>query len=163
MKEEHENAELAMILKKTKCMCIGGIVEDLDIACDSYNYFAARIESDGWDEKIKCFWRRWEVADKKRLVALEINVLQIASRMSRLEQGSNKSIKTMMNFKESVTDLMEQRQLIWYDHVQRMEEDGVPKITLLWLPPEERNPGSRIRWIENIKRAISLIKLENEG
>ena len=40
-----------------------------------------------------------------------------------------------MNIKNSVLDYIRYKQLEWYDHVQRMNEERLPRTILDWFPP----------------------------
>jgi hypothetical protein len=58
---------------------------------------------------------------------------------------------------------IEQNQLTWYGHVQRMAEKRLPKISLNWLPKQKRARGrSKKNWMESIRKAMSERNL-NEG
>jgi hypothetical protein len=50
---------------------------------------------------------------------------------------------------------IEQNQLAWYGHVQRMAEGTLPKIALKWMPKQRiarRRPNKN--WMEGIKKAM---------
>ena len=58
---------------------------------------------------------------------------------------------------------IEQNQLTWYAHVQRMAEGRLPKIALKWMPKQKRARGGlKKKWMEGIKKARNERKL-NEG
>lgn len=46
-----------------------------------------------------------------------------------------------MNIKGTVMECIEKKQLIWYEHVQRMEEETLPKKVLMCIPNEHRKRG----------------------
>jgi hypothetical protein len=51
---------------------------------------------------------------------------------------------------------IEQNQLTWYSHVQRIVERRLPKIALKWMPKQRRARGRPKRnWMEGIKKAMN--------
>jgi len=58
---------------------------------------------------------------------------------------------------------IEQIQLTWYGHVQRMAEERLPKIALKWMPKPNRARGRpKKNWMEGIKKIMNERNL-NEG
>ena len=58
---------------------------------------------------------------------------------------------------------IEQNQLTWYGHVQRMSERRLPKIVLKWVPKQKRARGRpKKNWMEYIRKAMNERNL-NEG
>ena len=58
---------------------------------------------------------------------------------------------------------IEQNQLIWYGHVQRMVEGRLPKIPLKWMPKQKTARGrSKKNRMEGIRKARKERNL-NEG
>ena len=58
---------------------------------------------------------------------------------------------------------IEQNQLIWYGHDQRMAEGRLSKIALKWMPKQKRVRGRpKKNWMEGIKKAMNGRNL-NEG
>ena len=50
---------------------------------------------------------------------------------------------------------IEQKQLTWYGHVQRMAEGRLPKIALKWMPKQKRARGRpKKNWMEGIENII---------
>ena len=83
---------------------------------------------------------------------------------SRLERIRNETIKEEMAVQKTIIDCIEEKQLIWYGHVQRMDQDRVPKKTMRWIPREhikkERHKKTWIRRsmrrsMESIRRSMS--------
>jgi hypothetical protein len=46
-----------------------------------------------------------------------------------------------IELEETIIKEIEQNQLTWYGHVQRMAEGRLPKITLQWMPKQKRARG----------------------
>jgi hypothetical protein len=64
-----------------------------------------------------------------------------------------------MNLKgleETTVKEIEQKQLTWYGHVQRMAEGRLPKIALRWMPKQKRARGRLMKnWMEGKRKAIN--------
>ena len=56
-----------------------------------------------------------------------------------------------MNNKNSVLDYIRYKQLNWYGHVQRMDQERLPRRTLEWCPPGRRRKGRpRDSWMQEV-------------
>ena len=71
-------------------------------------------------------WRLTE-NNKRRVEATEMNALRRSSRISRKERNRNVTIRQQNGTVETIVKEIEQNQLTWYGHVQRMAEEGYPK------------------------------------
>ena len=61
-------------------------------------------------------------------------------------------IKQKMNVTMSLLDDIKTKQLQWYGHVQRMEEERLPKEVMKWRPPGRRKQGRpKLTWVEGIR------------
>ena len=71
----------------------------------------------------------WRLTDnnKRRVKSTEMNDLRRSSRISRKERIRNVIIRQQIGLDETITKEIEQNQLTWYGHVQRMAEEGYPK------------------------------------
>ena len=57
--------------------------------------------------------------------------------------------------KEIIIKEIEQNQLTWYGHVQRIAEGRLPKIVLKWMPKQKRALGRpKKNWMESIRKAM---------
>ena len=64
---------------------------------------------------------------------------------------------------EPIIKEIEQNQLTWYGHVQRMAEGRLPKITLKWMPKQKTARGRpKKNWMEVIGKTMNERNL-NEG
>ena len=79
--------------------------------------------------------------NKRRVEATEMDALRRSSRISRKERIRNVTIRQQIGLGETIIKEIEQNQLTWYDHVQRMTEGRLPKITLKWMPKQKRAGG----------------------
>jgi len=66
-----------------------------------------------------------------------MDALRRSSRISRKERIRNATIRQQIGLEEPIIKEIEQNQLTWYGHVQRMAEGRLPKIALKWMPKQE--------------------------
>ena len=83
---------------------------------------------------------RWRLTEnnKRRVEATEMDALRRSSRISRRERIRNVNIRQQIGLEETSIKEIEQNQLKWYGHVQRMAEERLPKIALKWMPKQKR-------------------------
>jgi len=99
-------------------------------------------------------WRLTE-NNKRRVEATEMDVLR-SSRISRKERIINVTIRQQIGLEETITKEIEQNQLTWYGHVQRIAEGRLPKIALKWMPKQKRARGRpKKNWMEGIRKAMN--------
>jgi hypothetical protein len=67
-----------------------------------------------------------------------MDALRRSSRISRKERIKNVTIRQQIGLQETTVKEIEQNQLTWYGHVQRMAEGSLPKIVLKWMPKQKR-------------------------
>jgi hypothetical protein len=92
-----------------------------------------------------------------------MDALRRSSRISRKERIKNVTIRQQIGLEETVVKEIEQNQLTWYGHVQRMVEGRLPKITLKWMRKQKRARGRQKKsWMEGIRMAMNERNL-NEG
>jgi len=98
-------------------------------------------------------WRLTE-NNKRRVEATEMDDLRRSSRISRKERIRNVTIRQQIGLEETIIKEIEQNQLTWYGHVQRMAEGRLPKIALKWMPKQKRARG-RPKKKEGIRKAMN--------
>jgi len=107
-------------------------------------------------------WRLTENS-KRQVEATEMDVPRRFSRISRKAKIRNVIIRQKIGLEETIIKEIEQNQLTWYGHVQRMAEERFPKIALNWMTKQKRARGrSKKNWMEGIKKAMNERHL-NEG
>jgi hypothetical protein len=75
----------------------------------------------------------------------------------------NVAIGQEIGLEETIIKEIEQNQLTWYGHVQRMAEGRLPKTALKWMPKQKTARGRpKKNWMEGIKKAMHERNL-NEG
>jgi hypothetical protein len=82
-------------------------------------------------------WRLTE-NNRRRVEATEMYVLGRSSRISRKEIIRNVTIRQQIGLEETIIKEIEQNQLTWYGHVQRMAGGRLPKIALKWMPKQKK-------------------------
>ena len=89
--------------------------------------------------------------DNLYIYSKEIDFWRRSARISRKDKIRNAIIKQKMNVTRSVLDDIKTKQLKWYGHVQRMEEERLPKKVMKWSPPGRRKWGRpKATWAEGI-------------
>jgi hypothetical protein len=76
--------------------------------------------------------------NKRRVEATEMDALRRSSRISRKERIRNVTIRQQIGLEKTIVKEIEQNQLTWYGHGQRMVEGRLPNITLKWIPKQKR-------------------------
>ena len=90
-----------------------------------------------------------------------MDALRRSSRISRKDRIRN--TRQQIGLEETIIKEIEQNQLTWYGHVQRMAEERLTKIALKWMPKQKRARGRpKKNWMEGIKKAMNERNL-NEG
>jgi hypothetical protein len=107
-------------------------------------------------------WRLTE-NNKRRVEAAETDAPRRSSRISRKEIIRNVTIGQQIGLEETIIKEIEQNQLTWYGHVQRMAEGRLPKRALKWMPKQKRARGRpKKNWMGGIRKAVNERNL-NEG
>jgi len=100
-------------------------------------------------------WRLTE-NNKGRVEATEMDALRRSSRISRKDRIRSVTVRQKIGLEETIIKEIEQNQLTWYGHVQRMAEERLPKIELKWMPKQKRARGRpKKNWMEGIKKAMN--------
>lgn len=66
-----------------------------------------------------------------------------AAGKSRMERIKNDRIREIMKVETTIIDEIQRRQLIWYGHVERMNDERLPKLILNGLPLKENEEEDR--------------------
>jgi len=65
--------------------------------------------------------------DRRRINGTEMDALKRSARISKLDRKTNEYIREKMNKQDTILDEITGKQLIWYDHVERMDPTRLPK------------------------------------
>jgi len=95
-------------------------------------------------------WSLYE-DDRRRRNATEMDALRRSARISKLDRKTNEYIRENMNKQDTILGEITRKQLIWNDHVERMDPTRLPEIMINWKP-EGRKERSRPRrtWKDGI-------------
>jgi len=72
-----------------------------------------------------------------------MDALRRSSIMSRQEKIRNVTIRQQSGLEEAIIKEIEQNQLTWYGHVQRMAEGRLTKIALKWMAKQREHEEDR--------------------
>jgi len=72
-----------------------------------------------------------------------MDALRRSSRISRKDGIRNVTIRQQIRLEETIIKEIEQNQLTWYGHVQRMAEGRLSKIAMKW-----KKSGKKTGWKE---------------
>jgi hypothetical protein len=72
------------------------------------------------------------------------------------------TIRQQIGLEETIAKEIEQKELTWYEHVQRMVEGRIPKIALKWMTKQKRAQARRKKnWMEGIRKAMNKRNLKH--
>ena len=148
------------VIKARKCIaCLNGILWNKDIRKErKLNIYKALIKSG-----LLCGSETWRLAEnnKRRVEATVMDAPRRSFRISRKER--NVTIRQQTGLEEPVIKEIEQNQLTWYSHVQRMAEGRLPKIAFKGMPKQKTAQGKpKKNWMEGIRKAVNERNL-NDG
>jgi hypothetical protein len=132
------------VQKKTKKMLYSTIIESIGL-------YGAEI---------------WEITEenKKKLQAFQMDFIRRSCEISRSDRVRNDRIKEIMDLDKTITDRVEEKQLVRYGHLQRMSEERWPKKIWEWTPHGRRRRGRPGRtWSNNIKEAMAARDLDEQN
>jgi hypothetical protein len=72
-------------------------------------------------------WSLYE-EDRRRINASEMDALRRSPRTSKLDTKTNEYIGGKMDAQDMILDEITRKQLIWYEHVERMDPTRLPKL-----------------------------------
>lgn len=134
--------------------CLNGIFWSKEIGKHrKYNIYETLIKS-----SLLYGSETWRITEnnKRRLEAVEMDVFRRSLGISRRQRIRNEDVRLQMGIEGSLITDIERKQLVWYGHVQRMEEKRLPKKVMNWMPPNRRKRGRpRKTWKEGIAKAMS--------
>lgn len=101
--------------------------------------------------------------NKMRLQAAEMEYWRRSCGLTKLDKVRNEEIRRRAEVDIDVTETIEVKQLAWYGHLNRMQEERWPKKLWKWQPPVRRKRGRpKARWKEAIEAAMESRGLTNE-
>lgn len=106
----------------------------------------------------------WRITERNRrkLEAVEMDVLRRSARISRLDCVRNEEVKREIGIEGSIMEAVERKRLIWYGHVERMSDERLPKQVMKYMPRGYRRRGRpKKSWNEGIRKAMSARNLRD--
>ena len=73
----------------------------------------------------------------------------------------NKVIREKNNIKNLLLDYIRYKQLKWYGHLRRMNEERLPKNILEWYPSGRRMGRPRYSWMQEVTTGIREERINN--
>ena len=68
-----------------------------------------------------------------------------------------------MGMERDIVDEVQRKQLVWYGHMCRMDEERIPNRALQWTPPEKRRRGRPRRcWMDDVNEAMHSRNVNEE-
>ena len=103
----------------------------------------------------------WDVSakNKNKLLSTEMDYLRRSCRLRRVDRVRNETIRNMMGVERDIVDKVQRKQLVWYGHTCRMDEERIPNRVLQWTPPEKRR---RRCWMDDVNQAMRSRNLNGE-
>ena len=96
---------------------------------------------------------------KARCKSEQVSIIQLSRTVAYILVH----VTIKIGLEETIVKEIEQNQLTWYGHVQRMAEGRLPKIALKWMPKQKRARGRpKKSRMEGIRKAMNERNL-NEG
>lgn len=188
LKKEFKEFGLIINMKKTEYMSVGNDDHsDLDISmgttikhCTKFKYLGVTLSLNGksnddisnkigqckriirqlnsllWSDRIS---RR----TKHLILALKMDYWRRSNRTSRLEHVRNAQIREEMEVDGTILDTIESKRLLWYGHLQRMDDSRIPKKIWDWVPRERRRRRRPARtWRDDEQEAMRERNLRDE-
>jgi hypothetical protein len=82
--------------------------------------------------------------------------LRRSARISKLDRKTNEYIRGKMDAQDMIWDNITRKILIWYGHVERMDQTQLPKIMIHWKPEGRKKRGRpRRTWKDGKYTAIN--------
>jgi len=139
------------VMQAGKCIaCLNGTLWSEDVRKErKFNIYNALIKS-----SLLYGSGTWRLTEnnKRRVEATKMDALRRCFRISKKERIRNVTIRQRIGLEEPIIKEIEENQLTWYGHVQRMAEGRLPKIALKWMPKQKRARGrSKKNWMEGIR------------
>ena len=98
-----------------------------------------------------------------KLLATEMDYWRRAARKSRMDKIRNQRIRELMEVDRNILEVIEERKMRWFGHVERMGEDRIPKMILEWNAEGRRRRGKpREQWMDGIRRSMNRMELTEE-
>ena len=89
----------------------------------------------------------------KKTTAMEMSLWRRCCKLNIRDKVRNTNIRVRMKVPQPISENIERKQREWYEHLIRMEEDGIPQKLLKWVPTERRKRGRpRKGWQDGVTK-----------
>lgn len=78
---------------------------------------------------------------KDKIAATEMMYWRRCCKVTLMDRIRNDDIRERMNIDKPLTTIIEEKQLTWYGHMRRMNENRMPKKVWEWTPTQRRKRG----------------------
>jgi hypothetical protein len=87
-----------------------------------------------------------------------------SARKSRKEKVRNVTIREVMEVRKNILEVIEEKRLRWFGHVERMPGNRLPLKVLEWEAEGTRRRGrpKKERWIDGVRRSMTNHGLTEE-
>jgi hypothetical protein len=98
-----------------------------------------------------------------KLLATEMHFWRRSSRKSRKEKVRNVTIREIMEVGKNIVEVIEEKRLRWFGHVERMPGNRRPLKILEWEPGGTGRRGrQKERWTDGVRRSMTNHGLTEE-
>jgi hypothetical protein len=99
----------------------------------------------------------------EKLLATDMDFWRRSARKSRKEKVRNVTIREIMAVGKNILEVIEEKRLRWFGHVERMPGNRLPQKILEWEPEGTRRRGRpKERWIDGVRRSMTSRGLREE-
>lgn len=137
---------------KTTISLLNGILWDKHITTDNKIRIFKTIVRSIITYGSEVWVTKWQL--KSKLLATEMDFWRRSARISRRERIRNEVIRDKMKCKKSIIDFVEHKQLKWYGHVRRMEQERLPKNIIDWIPNGRKKGRPPNTWIQEVQTVM---------
>ena len=103
----------------------------------------------------------WSVdkVTSQKLLSAEMMYWRRSLGLTLLDRIRNEYIRERMSAENTIMDVIGEKQLKWYGHLRRMNEERMPLKVWNWIPANRNKRGRpRKKWISNVH-----IQMESKG
>lgn len=100
---------------------------------------------------------------ERKLLTSEMTYWRRCCGLTLLDHVRNEEIRERMAVKSTIVDNIYEKQLKWYGHLRRMNDERIPKQVWNWTPAQRNKRGRpRRKWINNLNAEMERKGLQEE-
>lgn len=107
----------------------------------------------------------WTVSPRsaQRVTAMEMNFWRRCCQKTLLDHVRNEDVRDLVQVERTLTDRIEENQLLWFGHMNRLPPDRLPAKAYVYVPNRRRKRGRpRRKWKDNIEVGMRRRGLREE-